>query len=297
MLSIILPALVAMQPAQAAQPVAPSHQVEKVRDNVYCVYGPGGNVGLIVGDDHVVMIDCQFEKGLPALLRVVNTVSDKPIKYLINTHHHSDHTDANRALAPDVQGIIAHTIVRSRLAEAQEKNEPEKKGGLPNILMGEADPTKLGKMTIVVGSSEVHLAHFGTGHTDNDVTVCVPSAKVIHMGDLLFLGMLPFIDTESGGNFDGLVQTIGTILSQLPDDMLVIPGHGQVCDKAELARHHSFLVAIQQHIRKNPKMSPSELAKSFSKEPWDDKKESQGFVTWETLFQAATGKGSGRVSR
>ncbi|MDR0499371.1 MAG: MBL fold metallo-hydrolase [Holophagales bacterium] len=292
MLSLILSALISMQTVQTA---APQHRVEKVRDNIYCVFGPGGNVGLIVDNDYVVLIDGQYERSLPALLEAVKTISDKPIKYLINTHHHGDHVDANRALASQVEGIIAHTNVRSRMIKDQLNRTPDRQGGLPDILVGEADTKKLGMVTIVVGPTDVHIAHFGPAHTDADAAVGIPSARVIHMGDMLFLGRLPFIDVESGGNFDGLAQVIGSMLSWLPDDSLVIPGHGPICDKKELARHHSFLLAVQQHVRKNPKMSPKELADSFDKKPWEDKEPSPQFVTWETLFQAASGQGSGRV--
>jgi len=292
MLSLILSTLIA---TQAAQPAAPQHRVENVRDNIYCVYGPGGNVGVIAADDYLVMIDCQFERSLPGLLEAVKTISDKPIKYLINTHHHSDHVDANRALAPMVQGIAAHVNVRTRMAKDQESAAAEKKGGLPNLLIGEADPNKPGMMSMVIGNLDAHLAHFGPGHTDNDVAIGIPGARVIHVGDLLFLEMLPYIDTEAGGSFDGLVQVVGHILSWLPDETSVIPGHGPVCDKKEFARHHSFLLAIQKHVRDNPAMTPGELADSFDKESWEDKKPTPQFVTWETLFQAAAGKGSGRV--
>ena len=292
MLSLILSALISMQTVQQE---VPQHRVEKVRDNIYCVFGPGGNVGVIVDNDCVVMIDCQFERSLPGLLEAVRTVSDKPIKYLINTHHHGDHVGANPALAAQVRGIIAHTNTRTRMLKEQASREPDMRGGLPDILVGEADTKKPGIMTIVLGSFDVHIAHFGPAHTDNDVAVGIPSARVIHIGDMLFLERLPFIDVDSGGSFNGLVQVIGHVLSWLPDDTLVIPGHGPLCDKKELARHHSFLLAVQQHVRRNPKMSPKELADSFDKKPWEDKKPSPQFVTWETLFQAASGKGSGRV--
>jgi glyoxylase-like metal-dependent hydrolase (beta-lactamase superfamily II) len=292
MLSLILSALISMQ---AVQQAAPQHRIEKVRDNIYCVFGPGGNVGVIIDNDYVVMIDGQYERSLPGLLEAVRTISDKPIKYLVNTHHHGDHVGANRMLAAQVQGIIAHTNARTRMIQEQANREPDRRGGLPDILVGEADAKKLGMVTIVVGSSDVYIAHFGPAHTDNDVAVGIPHARVIHIGDMLFLERLPFIDVESGGSFDGLAQVIGHLLSWLPEDTLVIPGHGPLCDKKELARHHSFLLAIQQHVRKNPKMSPKELADSFDKKPWEDKEPSPQFVTWETLFQAASGKGSGRV--
>jgi glyoxylase-like metal-dependent hydrolase (beta-lactamase superfamily II) len=278
---------------QAAQPAQPQHRVENVRGNVHCIFGPGGNVGVIEGEEYLVLVDGQFERSLPGLLEAVKKISNKPIKYLINTHHHGDHVDSNRALASQLQGIIAHVNLRTRMAKAQENAEPDKKGGLPDLLIGEADANKSAMMTLLVGDTEVHAAHFGIAHTDNDVAVGIPSQRVIHLGDMLFLRMLPFIDTESSGNFGGLVQVLGHILRMLPEDALIIPGHGPICDKAELARHHAFLSAVQQHARANSKMEPKELAETFDKEPWKDKV--PGFVSWETLFQAATGKGSGRV--
>jgi glyoxylase-like metal-dependent hydrolase (beta-lactamase superfamily II) len=117
------------------------------------------------------------------------------------------------------------------------------------------------------------------------------------MGDLLFLERLPYIDTGGGGNFDSLIQVIGKTLGWLPDDALVIPGHGPTCDKKELARHHAFLVAVQQHAKKNQGKTSKEMADSFDKGPWKDKEPSPSFVSWESLFDAATGKGPGRVAR
>jgi len=294
MLSLILSTFLATQ-GQVAQPSAPQHRAENVRGNVYCVYGPGGNVGVIVGDDYVVMIDGQFERSLPGLMEAIKTISDKPIKYLINTHHHGDHVGANRLLATQTQGIIAHTNARTRMAKDQENASPDKKGGLPNLLIGEADTKTTGMMSMAIGNKYAHIAYFGPAHTDNDVAIGIPSERVIHVGDLLFLERLPFIDVDSGGSFDGLVQIVGHILSWLPDETMIIPGHGPVCDKKEFARHHAFLLAIQKHVRENPTKTPGELADSFDKELWADKKSSPQFVTWETLFRVAAGKGSGRV--
>jgi len=311
MLSLILAAAIAVQDSPARQAVeaqgrtlaaaatqdspAPTHRVQQVRDNVYVVYGPGGNVGMIAHDDYVVLVDCQYENGLPGLLAAVKTISNKPIKYLINTHHHGDHTGANRALSGQVQGIIGHANLRARLAKDQAGLAPEKKGGLPDMLIGEEGRVKTDTLTLAIGTLDTQMIYWGPAHTDNDIVVGMPKARAIHMGDLLFLGMLPYIDTEAGGSFNGLVQIVGHVLGFLPEDTLVIPGHGTVCDKKELARHHEFLLAVQQHVRGNPEMSPKELANAFNKTPWEDKKPTPGFVTWETLFQAASGKGPGRV--
>jgi glyoxylase-like metal-dependent hydrolase (beta-lactamase superfamily II) len=287
MLSLILAAAVAMQDTPP-----PTHRVHPARDNVYAVFGQGGNVGVIEMDDCLVMIDCQFERSLPGLLEAIRTLSDKPIRYLINTHHHSDHTNANRAMSGQVQAIIAHANTRARLAKEQ---EPEKRGGLPSIVVGEEGRIKTDTLTLAMGGTDVRMTYWGPAHTDNDMVIVMPGARVVHMGDTLFLEMLPYIDTEAGGSFNGLVQVVGHALGLLPEDAVVIPGHGPVCDKKELARHLEFLLAVQRHVRANPEMSPKAMAESFDKAPWEDKKPSPNFVTWETLFQAAAGKGPGRV--
>lgn len=271
------------------------HRVEKLADNVYCIFGQGGNIGLVVTARHAVLIDDQFERLVPGLLAAVRSVTDKPIKYLINTHAHPDHVGGNPALEKLVTAIVAHTNVLRRMETEQAKLEPAKRGGLPELALGSEDTTERARLDIHLDGTDLHLVHAGPGHTDGDVMVGIPAARVLHLGDLFFNGILPFIDTESGGSFDGLVAQIGWVGSWIPEDTKLIPGHGPVCGKKELLRYRDLLLAVQAHVRAHPGQDPKALAAGFDTAAWPDWKPMPTFVTWETLFAAASGHGPGRV--
>jgi glyoxylase-like metal-dependent hydrolase (beta-lactamase superfamily II) len=283
---------------QAAAASAPKiHKVEKVAENVYCIFGQGGNIGLIVTSKHAVLIDDQFERLVPGLLDAVKAITDKPIKYLVNTHGHPDHVGGNVVLEHQVSAIIAHANVRKHMLTEQAKLEPAKRGGLPELSLGSEDPKERARLNIHLDDTEIHLLHLGPGHTDGDVIVGLPIARVMHFGDLFFLGMLPYIDVEGGGSFEGLVSQVSTLASWVPDDVRIIPGHGPVCGKKELLRYRDFLLAVQTHVKANPAKDPAAMAAAFAGTDWPEWKPMPAFVTWETLFSVASGKGPGRVPR
>lgn len=294
-------AVLLLAPALAA-PAAPApekaHRVEKVSEHAYVVSGRGGNVGLFVGDEEAVLVDTQLEPGVPGLLEAIASVTDKPIRFLVNTHHHGDHVGGNPLLARKVQAIIAHANVRRRVAAEQEKLEPARRGGLPTLLVGEADPAKPGRLDVRLPGLELHLVHRSAAHTDGDVLVGMPAELVLHLGDVMFLGILPFVDVkDGGGSFDGLLETVTWLASWVPEGARIIPGHGPVCGKKELVRYRDFLAALQAHARASPGRTSRELAESFDREGWPEWKPLPTFVTWETLFDAVTGRGPGRVAR
>jgi glyoxylase-like metal-dependent hydrolase (beta-lactamase superfamily II) len=283
---------------RAAPADAPKiHQVEKVAENVYCIFGQGGNIGLIVTAKHAVLIDDQFERLVPGLIEAVRTITDKPIKYLVNTHGHPDHVGGNVVLEKQVSAIIAHANVRKRMVTEQAKLDPAKRGGLPELALGSEDTKERARLNIHLDDTEIHLLHLGPGHTDGDVIVGIPAVLAMHMGDLFFLGMLPYIDLEGGGSFEGLVAQIASVAAWLPDTARIIPGHGPVCGKKELVRYRDLLQAVQAHVKANPGKDPAGLASSFDTAAWPEWKPRADFVTWETLFSAASGKGPGRVAR
>jgi glyoxylase-like metal-dependent hydrolase (beta-lactamase superfamily II) len=283
---------------QATPAEAPKvHKVEKVAENVYCIFGQGGNIGLIVTARHAVLIDDQFERLVPGLLEAVRTVTDKPIKYLVNTHGHPDHVGGNVVLEKQVSAIIAHANVRRRMALAQAKLDPARRGGLPELALGSEDAKERARLNLHLDDAEIHLLHMGPGHTDGDVIVGIPSVLVMHMGDLFFLGMLPYIDAESGGSFDGLAAQVASVASWLPEGARIIPGHGPVCGRKELLRYRDFLQAVQAHVKANPTQDAAALAASFDGNAWPEWKPRADFVTWQTLFSVASGKGPGRVAR
>ncbi|MBK8790989.1 MAG: MBL fold metallo-hydrolase [Holophagaceae bacterium] len=283
---------------QATPAEAPKvHKVEKVAENVYCIFGQGGNIGLVVTARHAVLIDDQFERLVPGLLEAVRTVTDKPIKYLVNTHGHPDHVGGNVVLEKQVSAIIAHANVRRRMVLAQAKLDPARRGGLPELALGSEDAKERARLNLHLDDAEIHLLHMGPGHTDGDVIVGIPSVLVMHMGDLFFLGMLPYIDAESGGSFDGLAAQVASVASWLPEGARIIPGHGPVCGRKELLRYRDFLQAVQAHVKANPTQDAAALAASFDGNVWPEWKPRADFVTWQTLFSVASGKGPGRVAR
>jgi cyclase len=285
-----LPLAAHVKHAQNSQANQKVHKVEKLADNVYCIFGNGGNIGLVVTEKYTVLIDDQFENIVPGLLEAVKSVTNKPIKYLINTHWHGDHTGGNRALESQVVAIVAHHNVRTRLVEDQAKKEASKRGGLPEITIGEADPGAKARMDIHLGSTEMHLIHVTSGHTDGDLIVGLPQTHVMHMGDLFFNGLTPYIDLKSGGSLEGMIANAEWVLSFLPDDAKIIPGHGPVASKKDLARFRDFMKAVQAHVKANPAKSGKELDEGFDHKAWADYKDLKPFLSWDKFFELAAGR-------
>ena len=275
--------------ARQAVPDKKVHQVQKLADNAYCITGEGGNIGLVVTSKAAVLIDDQFERLVPGLLEAVKSVTNQPIKYLINTHWHGDHTGGNIALENQVTTILAHTNVRSRLAKAQEK-EGAKKGGLPEITVGFPDPKEKAYLAIHLGGTEMHLLYQGPGHTDGDLILGLPGTHVMHMGDLFFNGLTPYIDMDSGGSLEGMIANAEGVLRFIPEDSKIIPGHGPVATKKDLTRFRDFLKAVQAHVKANPTKTGKELDGAFDHQAWSDYRDIKPFLSWEAFFDIAAGR-------
>jgi cyclase len=288
----------AAPPAAAAPAEAPAHRVERVSEHAFVLLGRGGNVALFVGEKDAVIVDSQLEAGGPGLVEAIASVTKLPWKLLVNTHHHPDHVGANALLAGRVGAIVAHANVRRRLEAEQAKLDPSRRGGLPTLLVGEADAGKEGRLDVRLPGLELHLVHRRAAHTDGDLLVGMPSELVLHLGDVMFLGVLPFVDVEAGGgSFEGVLDTVTWLASWVPDGVRVIPGHGPVAGKKELLRYRDFLAALKAHAAASPGLSSRRLAETFDAAAWPEWKPSPTFVTWETLFDAVTGRGPGRVPR
>jgi len=289
----------------------PTFTVEKVAETVYCLFGRGGNVGFMVTDDGVLVVDDQYGDIAQGIVEQIRTVTDKPIRYLVNTHYHADHTGGNKVFQP-LATIVAHDTVRPRLLEypltvqstfpdrikgleteiASIKDAAdayrvalEKDVGIMKFFLDNAktfDPATAAPpgitfdshITLWLGDQPVEVFHIGPGHTDGDAVVWFRKAKVLHAGDLLFNGMVPFIDTAGGGSAAGYLKSLDTLLATLPPDTRVIAGHGPVTDMKGLQHARDFLKDLHVQVEKAVKkgLSRAEAARTVRLDGYDDVK-------------------------
>jgi len=210
-------------------------RVVPVSNQVNMLVGQGGNIGLLVGKEKVLMIDDQFAPLTQKILTAIKTVSDKPVSYLLNTHWHGDHTGGNANMSQTGVLIFAHENVRKRLENAQ----LEKKEFLPNSL---PNFTFTDQMNFFFEDEEIMFLHFHNGHIDGDAMVYFVHNNVLHTGDLYFQGRYPFIDLNSGGSVNGYIEAARKALMLIDDDTKIIPGHGNFSNKKE---YLSFLEMME----------------------------------------------------
>jgi cyclase len=212
-------------------------KVQKVAGTVYMLTGAGGNIGISAGDDGIVIIDDQFAPLAPKIKEALKSISDKPIRFVLNTHYHGDHTGGNEIFGREGT-IIAQENVRTRLANGSQARgnttPPAPKGALPIVTFND-------RATVHFNGEDIRAIHFPSGHTDGDSVIELPNAKVIHMGDDFFNGTFPFVDVENGGSVRGVIKAVDTILARIDDSWKVIPGHGPLGDKKALAAFSEML--------------------------------------------------------
>jgi cyclase len=299
-------------PAADEKQPAPTFKVQKVGDRVYALFGRGGNVGFLVTDRGVAVVDDQYREMASGILEEIKKITDKPIKYLINTHYHGDHTGGNPVFQ-SIAEIVAHDTVRPRLLEfpiTVQKTFPARVQSLEaeiEAIKDPADPyrdaltknvgimkfmidtfkdfnpetaappvvTYDSRATLWLGDEPVTLIHIAPGHTDGDTMVWFPKQKVLHTGDLMFNGMMPFIDVDGGGSGLGYIKNLDWALENLPPDTQVIPGHGPVTDMAGLRHFRDFMkdvdVAVEKAVKKG--MSRVEAARTVKLEAYPDMKQ------------------------
>ena len=183
----------------------------------------GGNIGVFLTENYVIMVDDQFETISKLIKAEVTKISDKPIRFLINTHHHSDHTDGN-AFFKNLTVLVSHEKARQLMKE----------GRKTEVTYQEA-------MTLYPDGKEIQVFHLGPGHTSGDSVVYVPDENVVHMGDLLFDGVFPYLDPDGGADTANWIIAIDKVIARVPADVKVIPGHGKVTDINALRRFQKYL--------------------------------------------------------
>ena len=209
-----------------------------VRGNIYMLEGRGGNIGVSIGPDGILIIDDQFAPLADKIRAALGKLSQGKLKFILNTHFHGDHTGGNVEFGPEAP-IIAHTNVRKRLSTEQSmldrKIEPLPKEGLPVITFDDS-------LSIHFNDEEIKAVHFPRGHSDGDAVVYFTQSNVVHLGDHFFSGMFPFVDVDHGGNVVGMMKNVEKILKDLPADVKLIPGHGPVSTLDDLKKFHQMLI-------------------------------------------------------
>lgn len=213
----------------------------KLSSTLYMLMGEGGNIGLSAGSDGVYLIDDQYAPLSDKILIAIKEISGKPVRYVVNTHWHGDHVGGNENFSNRGAIIIAHEAVRARMAKGQVmalRNTvvpPAKPAALPVITFSD-------KAALHMNGEPAQVIHVKPAHTDGDSIIHWPGANIIHMGDTFITGRYPFIDADSGGKLSGVIKAAETGMALADDKTKIIPGHGELSNKAGLTRYRDMLV-------------------------------------------------------
>ena len=245
-LPILLVCVLSLPEFALAQRNFDNVQVEatQVAGNVYMLTGSGGNIGVIIGEDGTFIIDDQFAPLTDKINDAIAELTDKPVKFVINTHWHGDHTGGNENFGKAGALIVAHDNVRVRMSarqleEAVENAEAAK--ALPVVTFAE-------DVTFHLNGETIHAFHVQGAHTDGDVIIHFKDANVFHLGDTFFAGRFPYIDLDSGGTIDGMITSANKVLSLANDDSKIIPGHGPLSTPADLKDYRDVLMKIRAKV-------------------------------------------------
>ncbi len=216
-------------------------QTEKLSDHVYMLTGQGGNIGVSIGDDGVFMIDDQFAPLSDKILAAIRKLSDQPIKFLVNTHWHGDHTGGNVNFKKEGATILAHDNVRKRLKETPKRDQTMRpKEAFPVITFND-------KISIHMNGEKVAVFHVDNAHTDGDALLYFSKSNVLHTGDTYFKGRYPYIDLNSGGGIKGYINAVKAGLLVIDEETKIIPGHGSVATKTD---YETFLKMLEEVMQK-----------------------------------------------
>lgn len=236
-ISFLLVILISMAlPSYAARDFSTVEiKAQPVAGGVYMLAGSGGNIGVLATNEGLVLIDDQFAPLAAKIEAAMKSTNSAPLKYIVNTHYHGDHTGSNGHFGKQAP-IFAHTNVRKRV------KEDNKKSGLDLPVVTYDDG-----VTIYLGNEEIQVTHLPNGHTDGDSVVYFKRANVLHMGDLFFQGRFPYIDLNAGGSVKGYLANIKSLSNQFPPDVKIIPGHGSLTDMKGLM---DFIDMVEYSVNK-----------------------------------------------
>lgn len=239
---------VSLAGAAMAQDADVTVRTEPVAPGVHVLYGSGGNIGVSTGADGVFLIDDQYAVMTVKITEALARLSPEPPRFVLNTHWHGDHTGGNENLAAGGTLVVAHDNVRLRMGTEQfskffeRATPPSAAAALPVVTFNDS-------VSFFLNGDEIRGIHVPQAHTDGDVFIHFRRANVIHTGDLVFAGMYPFIDLDSGGSVAGVVAAVDRMLALADEATRIIPGHGEVTDRAGLAAYRDMLVVTSGRVR------------------------------------------------
>lgn len=252
---------------------------EKLSDNVFVLFGAGGNIGVSVGDDGVFVIDDQFAPLSEKILAEIKTLSDKPLKFLVNTHWHGDHTGGNENMTKAGATIIAHNNVKTRLLNPRRDGSSNPKEALPVITFKE-------QLYITINGEPVGVFHVANAHTDGDAMLYFTESNILHTGDTYFKGRYPYIDLNSGGSVNGYIEAVKRGFILVDDRTKIIPGHGTIANKEDyrtfLKMLETLKANISQAIAEGKTEDEVKADESLTKE-YDDLGYGSGYINSEGI--------------
>jgi len=219
----------------------------KLTENIYMITGSGGNMGFIVGEDGPILIDSQFAPLSDKIKATLKKIDPNPVKYLINTHWHGDHTGGNENFAKDGALIVAHDNVHLR--KSTEQVRPFRKATPAAPKAAQPKITFNDHLTLHLNGEDIMMLHDHVGHTDGDAIVYFPKSNVIHMGDTYFQGRYPFVDLGSGGSVPGLLKSLNRSIYLTDKETQIIPGHGRLSNRAELIDYRDMIAEVYSRVK------------------------------------------------
>lgn len=249
LLSIIMGSAPAMMQANAQDLDEVEITTKDLGNGIYALFGAGGNIGASVGDDGVILVDDQYAPLTDKIVAALAEISDQDVVFVLNTHYHGDHTGGNENLGKEGSIIVAHDGVYDRVSVEQvypSQAEPVPaftKAALPKITFND-------KMTFHLNGDSARAMHVPHAHTDGDSMIYFEGANVLHMGDLYFNYLYPYIDVEAGGTVDGVLAAQNMVLNMIDDETQIIPGHGPMATIDDLLVNYEMIKTVRDKVAK-----------------------------------------------
>ena len=217
-----------------------------LESDLFMLVGRGGNIGLSVGEDGAFLIDDQFAPLTDKILAAVAEVTDQPVRWVLNTHWHGDHTGGNENLGNAGAMIVAHRNVYRRMnpdefADLMGRSSQAPRAALPVVTFDAG-------VQFHWNGRHIDVTHIGQAHTDGDAVVHFPRANVFHMGDTFFRGRYPFVDVDSGGGVDGVIAAANFVLERSNEGTRIIPGHGDLASPEHLREYRDMLEIVRMRV-------------------------------------------------